>query len=110
MQISIWEGWGSGLSAGCTRDSGSTNVRTSMLMWWDILQARMHKKGAGAHSCHQLRYELPAVAAGCGVYRNASQAPLAMPRCIGDQKLLRMHRVLQRQPRKLHVDPGIQAA
>ena len=64
----------------------------------------------GHHRCDELCNELPAVAAGCSVHGDAPEAALPMPRCAGDQKLLRVHRVLQRQPRKLQVDTSIQVA
>ena len=48
----------------------------------------------GHHRCDELCNELPAVAAGCSVHGDAPEAALPVPRCAGDQKLLRVHRVL----------------
>ena len=62
------------------------------------------------HSSDELGNELPAVAAWRGIHGYAEQAALAMPGCIGNEELLCMHRVLQRQAREFQIHPHIQAA
>ena len=62
---------------------------------------------ADPHSSDELSDELPAVAARRSIHGYAEQAALAVPCCIGNQKLLCMDRVLQRQPRKFQVHPHI---
>ena len=64
----------------------------------------------GLYRRDKLCNELSAVAARRSVDCNAPEAALPVPCCAGDQKLLRMNRVLQRQPRKLQVYASIQAA
>ena len=64
----------------------------------------------GDYRCDKLCNKLPAVAARRSVHGYAPEAALSMPGCAGDQKLLRVNRVLQRQPGKLQVDTGVQAA
>lgn len=64
----------------------------------------------GCHRCDELCNELPAVATRRSIHGYAPEAALSMPCCAGNQKLLRMDRVLQWQPRKLQIDTSIQAA
>ena len=59
------------------------------------------------HSSDELGNELPAVAAWRSIHGYAEQAALAMPCCVGNEKLLCMNRVLQRQPRELQIHPHI---
>ena len=59
------------------------------------------------HSSDELSNELPAVAAWRGIHSYAEQATLAVPCCIGNEKLLCMNRVLQRQPRELQIHPHV---
>ena len=62
------------------------------------------------YRCDKLCDELSAVSAGRSIDSYAPEATLFMPCCAGNQKLLRMNGMLQRQPREFQVDTSVQAA
>ena len=62
------------------------------------------------HRTAKLAVELPAVSTGCLRDSQLPQLTLSVMECIHHQELLSMHRIVQRKPCKLEVDPKEDAA